>query len=89
MLAGTWESGLAIRLSTYYAQNALACMNSVHYVYICVFLFVGEVIVSRYIAESIATDEERFGHVGLCQLCIYKTQFTKAYVAEASCISCY
>ena len=26
---------------------------------------------------------------GLCQLCIYKMQLTKAYVAEASCISCY
>ena len=28
----------------------------------------GELIVSRYVAESITTDERRFGHVGLCQL---------------------
>ena len=29
----------------------------------------GELIVSRYIAESITTDPERFGRVGLRQLC--------------------
>ena len=28
----------------------------------------GELIVSRYIAESITTDAGRFGHIGLCQL---------------------
>ena len=28
----------------------------------------GELIVSRYVAESITTDAGRFGHVGLCQL---------------------
>ena len=28
----------------------------------------GKLIVSRYIAESITTDAERFGHVGLCRL---------------------
>ena len=31
-------------------------------------LLSGELIVSRYIAESITTDVGRFGHVGLCQL---------------------
>ena len=51
----------------------------------------GELIVSRYIAESITTDAGCFGHVGLCQLCakLFCTQLTKAYVAETSCISCY
>ena len=29
----------------------------------------GELIVSRYVAESITTDTGCFGHVGLCQLC--------------------
>ena len=28
----------------------------------------GELIVSRYVAESIVTDAGRFGHIGLCQL---------------------
>ena len=28
----------------------------------------GELIVSRYVAETITTDAGRFGHVGLCQL---------------------
>ena len=28
----------------------------------------GELIASRYVAESITTDAGRFGHVGLCQL---------------------
>ena len=38
-----------------------------------------ELIVSRFVAESITNDAGHFGHVGLCQL------LTKAYVAEASC----
>ena len=29
----------------------------------------GELIVSRYVAESITTDAGCFGHVGLCQMC--------------------
>ena len=28
-----------------------------------------ELIMSRYVAESIRTDARRFGHVSLCQLC--------------------
>ena len=32
------------------------------------FLILGELIVSRYITESITTDAGRFGPVGLCQL---------------------
>ena len=28
----------------------------------------GELIISRYVAELITTDAGRFGHVGLCQL---------------------
>ena len=47
----------------------------------------GELIVSRYVAESITTDAGHFSYVGLCQLCT--KLLTKAYVAETSCISCY
>ena len=35
--------------------------------YICTMVS-GELIVSRYVAESITTDAGRFGHIGLCQL---------------------
>ena len=41
----------------------------------------GELIVSRYVAESITTDAGRFGHVGLCQL--RTNEFCTC------CISCY
>ena len=51
----------------------------------------GELIVSRYIAESITTDAERFSHVGLCQVRtkLFCMQLIKGFVAETSCISCY
>ena len=39
MLAGTGESGLAIQLRTYYAQNAHSRMNSMHHLYVY-YLFV-------------------------------------------------
>ena len=32
-------------------------------------MILGELIVSRYVAESITTDAGHFSHVGLCQLC--------------------
>ena len=47
----------------------------------------GELIESRYVAESITTDAGCFSHVGLCQMCT--KLLTKAYVAETFCISCY
>ena len=55
----------------------------------CVYIYglSGELIVSRYVAESITTDAGCFGHVGLCQLRTkqFCMQLTKAYVAETSC----
>ena len=44
----------------------------------------GELIVSRYVAESITTGAGHFGHVGLWQLRTkqFCTQLTKAYVAK-------
>ena len=36
----------------------------------------GELIVSRYVTESITTDAGRFGHVGLCQLHIKTVLYT-------------
>ena len=38
------------------------------YVYTCFITESGELIVSRYVAESITTDAGCFSHVGLCQL---------------------
>ena len=32
----------------------------------------GELTVSKYVEESIATDAGRFSHLGLCQLHAYK-----------------
>ena len=42
-----------------------------------------ELIVSRYVAESITMITGCFGHMDLC------TQLTKSYVAKMSCITCY
>ena len=57
----------------------------------CYLSISGELIVSRYVAESITMIAGRFGHVGLCQLRtkLFCTQLTKAYVAETSCNHCY
>ena len=51
----------------------------------------GELIVSKYVAESITMIAGRFGHEGLCQLHTeqFCTQLTKAFVAETSCNHCY
>ena len=53
----------------------------------------GELIVSKYVAESITMIAGRFGHEGLCQLRTelteFCTQLTKAFVAETSCNHCY
>ena len=51
----------------------------------------GELIVSKYVAESITMIAGRFGHEGLCQLRteLFCTQLTKAFVAETSCNHCY
>ena len=53
---------IAIYCATWNAQH--------HYTNImCVTSIIsGELIVSRYVAESITTDAGHFGHVGLCQL---------------------
>ena len=37
-----------------------------------------ELIVNRYVAESMTNDAERFGHIGFCQLC------TKLYSVDKS-----
>ena len=58
----------------------------------CYIVNIDELIVSRYVAESITTDARRFGHIGLCQLhmklfCMQLTicmQLTKANMAETS-----
>ena len=53
----------------------------------CYVVISGELIMSRYVAESITTDAGRFSHVGLSQL--HKKHLAKAYMAKTSCISCY
>ena len=54
-------------------------------------LNIGELIVSKYVAESITMIVAHFGHEGLCQLRKkqFCTQLTKAFVAETSCNHCY
>ena len=55
------------------------CVNSAHNFHIinyimmsqrliAMLLITGELIMSRYVAESITTDAGRFSHVGLCHL---------------------
>ena len=58
---------------------------------IATLLISGELIVSKYVAESITMIAGRFGHEGLCQLRteLFCTQLTKAFVAETSCNHCY
>ena len=53
--------------------------------------FSGELIVSRYVAESITMCAVRFGHIGLCQLLTKRfcTQLTMVYMAKTSCNYCY
>ena len=74
-------------------MHSYNCIDIIHDVerLIATLSISGELIVSRYVAESITTDAGHFGHVGLCQLRtkLFCTQLTKAYVAETSCISCY
>ena len=59
--------------------------DHIHYPHLAAFaltrclLVSGELIVSKYVAESITMIVGRFGHEGLCQL------LTKAFVAETSC----
>ena len=40
-------------------------------------MYIGELIVSRYIAESITSDAGRFGRVDLCQLCAKQSKASK------------
>ena len=49
-----------------------------------IILLSGELIVSRYVAESITTDAGRFGHVGLCQLRtkLKILQYETSYIAN-------
>ena len=51
----------------------------------------GELIMSKYVAESIAMIAGRFSHEGLCQLHKkqFCTQLTKGFVAKTSCNHCY
>ena len=49
--------------------------------FVIITMLSGELIVSRYVAESITTDAGRFGQVGLCQLRTC-TQLAKAYLAK-------
>ena len=65
-----------------------ACSESSVY---CTYLISGELIVSRYVAESITAYAGRFGRIGFCQLHIqnFCMQLTKAHTAKMSCIICY
>ena len=50
-------------------------------------LNISELIVSKYVAESITMIAGRFGHKGLCQLLTeqFCTELTKAFLAKMSC----
>ena len=47
-------------------------------------MYIGELIVSRYIAELITSDAGRFGRVDLCQLCTKqsKTVYKVLYAVD-------
>ena len=51
----------------------------------------GELIVSRYIAESVTTDAGHFSHVGLCQLHTeqFCPQLARPTGLKHPAISCY